>query len=78
MIQDLKKKVAAIEAEKTKGTSKEKGEDKCFNCGKKGHWARECRAKKKETTCHRCKEVGHVAKNCKAPAPVAQQSQGNE
>ena len=78
VVQDLRKKVAAMEAEKVKSTPKEKGEDKCFNCGKKGHWARDCRAKKKETTCHRCKEVGHVAKNCKAPAPAEQMKSGNE
>ncbi|WP_459421618.1 zinc finger CCHC domain-containing protein, partial [Marinobacter adhaerens] len=34
------------------GTSPAKPDDVCKNCGKKGHWARECPAKKRETGTH--------------------------
>ena len=39
----------------------------CYNCGKKGHIARKCRAPKEtKITCYNCGQKGHTAKLCQA------------
>eukprot|EP00271_Cylindrocystis_brebissonii_P015593 TRINITY_DN38530_c0_g1_i1.p1 TRINITY_DN38530_c0_g1~~TRINITY_DN38530_c0_g1_i1.p1 ORF type:complete len:453 (+),score=25.74 TRINITY_DN38530_c0_g1_i1:175-1533(+) len=46
-------------------------ETKCFECGKRGHMARECRFKQGEgppldQRCYFCNSVGHIARDCPA------------
>lgn len=40
----------------------------CYNCGKRGHIARKCRAPNKNAgiTCYSCGEKGHTSKQCQA------------
>mmetsp|Transcript_26503 Transcript_26503/g.45651 ORF Transcript_26503/g.45651 Transcript_26503/m.45651 type:complete len:266 (+) Transcript_26503:58-855(+) len=41
------------------------GTGKCFNCGKEGHWARECSYGDGRDRCYTCGESGHIARECR-------------
>ena len=38
--------------------------DRCFRCGKRGHLARNCRARTQQVECFKCGGQGHIAQNC--------------
>ena len=40
-------------------------EDRCFNCGKKGHFANSCKQHKKRIICYSCGKEGHYSSSCK-------------
>nr|AIE57581.1 gag protein [Human immunodeficiency virus 1] len=46
-----------------RGNFKGQGRIKCFNCGKEGHLARNCRAPRKKG-CWKCGKEGHQMKDC--------------
>lgn len=38
--------------------------DRCFKCGKSGHFAKDCQIQTKNMQCYSCGEIGHFIKQC--------------
>ena len=57
--------ILKIEAPKREMVKNDKITGNCFNCGKNGHWAANCKAPKvSKKICHYCNKVGHIKPNC--------------
>nr|QBC73642.1 gag polyprotein [Small ruminant lentivirus] len=50
-------------------------QQRCYNCGKQGHQAKQCR---QGIICHNCGKRGHMQKDCRGKKDAKGRQQGNE
>nr|XP_022901006.1 uncharacterized protein LOC111414058 [Onthophagus taurus] len=68
------------QTQRKQDTIKERDERnmRCFNCGKGGHQAKNCRDKDKGLKCFKCDNFGHIAKECEREKPQRKNSNRDE